>query len=74
MLSLLVCHSFCLSVNMSTFSPVPDYIKSTVTTIWAIHQDERPGDILAFLTGQVCDTDVLIHYLGCANFHWQRNL
>ncbi|XP_062501947.1 probable ATP-dependent RNA helicase DHX35 isoform X2 [Corticium candelabrum] len=35
-----------------SYYPVPDYIKSTVSTIWAIHQDERPGDILAFLTGQ----------------------
>jgi ATP-dependent RNA helicase DDX35 len=35
-----------------SYYPVPDYVKSTVSTIWAIHTDERPGDILAFLTGQ----------------------
>lgn len=35
------------------FSPVPDYIKSTVETVMKIHQTEGDGDILAFLTGQV---------------------
>ncbi|XP_077982513.1 putative ATP-dependent RNA helicase DHX35 [Glandiceps talaboti] len=33
-------------------SPVPDYIKETVDTIFKIHKTEPSGDILAFLTGQ----------------------
>ncbi|KAG8513345.1 putative ATP-dependent RNA helicase DHX35 [Galemys pyrenaicus] len=37
---------------MFLFSPVPDYIKSTVETVMKIHQTEGDGDILAFLTGQ----------------------
>jgi ATP-dependent RNA helicase DDX35 len=32
--------------------PCPDYIKETVSTIMKIHRKEKPGDILAFLTGQ----------------------
>lgn len=32
--------------------PVPNYITSTVYTIMNIHKNEKPGDILAFLTGQ----------------------
>ncbi|XP_069508390.1 probable ATP-dependent RNA helicase DHX35 isoform X2 [Ambystoma mexicanum] len=36
-----------------TQSPVPDYMKSTVETVMKIHQTEKEGDILAFLTGQV---------------------
>ncbi|XP_078508280.1 putative ATP-dependent RNA helicase DHX35 isoform X1 [Lissotriton helveticus] len=35
-----------------TQSPVPDYMKSTVETVMKIHQTEKDGDILAFLTGQ----------------------
>lgn len=34
-------------------SPVPDYLKATVDTITRIHHQEKEGDILAFLTGQV---------------------
>ena len=30
-----------------------DYIMSTVDTVLAIHRDQPPGDILAFMTGQV---------------------
>ncbi|XP_014676096.1 PREDICTED: probable ATP-dependent RNA helicase DHX35 [Priapulus caudatus] len=33
-------------------SPVPDYVKATMETILKIHKHEKPGDILAFLTGQ----------------------
>eukprot|EP00058_Branchiostoma_floridae_P019398 XP_002604888.1 hypothetical protein BRAFLDRAFT_264370 [Branchiostoma floridae] len=33
-------------------SPVPDYAKATVDTIVKIHEGEKAGDILAFLTGQ----------------------
>jgi ATP-dependent RNA helicase DDX35 len=32
--------------------PVPNYIDTTVETVLAIHKQEPPGDILAFLTGQ----------------------
>ncbi|XP_065827461.1 probable ATP-dependent RNA helicase DHX35 [Oscarella lobularis] len=35
-----------------TYCPTPDYVKAIVTTIWAIHQEESPGDVLAFVTGQ----------------------
>ncbi|XP_070574993.1 probable ATP-dependent RNA helicase DHX35 [Ptychodera flava] len=35
-----------------TISPVPDYIKEMVDTIFKIHKEEPAGDILAFLTGQ----------------------
>uniref|UniRef100_A0A8C9FBL1 DEAH-box helicase 35 n=1 Tax=Pavo cristatus TaxID=9049 RepID=A0A8C9FBL1_PAVCR len=37
---------------LTRYSPVPDYIKSTVETAMKIHQMENDGDILAFLTGQ----------------------
>lgn len=33
-------------------SPCPDYVRGTVETILKIHKKEKPGDILAFLTGQ----------------------
>ncbi|XP_055531073.1 probable ATP-dependent RNA helicase DHX35 [Wyeomyia smithii] len=32
--------------------PCPDYVKGTVDTVMKIHRNEKPGDILAFLTGQ----------------------
>ncbi|XP_030068758.1 putative ATP-dependent RNA helicase DHX35 [Microcaecilia unicolor] len=35
-----------------TQSPVPDYVKCTVETVMKIHQTEKDGDVLAFLTGQ----------------------
>lgn len=35
-------------------SPVPDYVKATVETVMKIHETEDDGDVLAFLTGQVC--------------------
>ncbi|XP_063980646.1 probable ATP-dependent RNA helicase DHX35 [Diachasmimorpha longicaudata] len=31
--------------------PVPDYVKGVVDTALKIHENEEPGDILAFLTG-----------------------
>ncbi|XP_060582526.1 probable ATP-dependent RNA helicase DHX35 [Ruditapes philippinarum] len=34
-----------------TIDPVPDYIKATVDTIVKLHRNEKPGDVLAFLTG-----------------------
>ena len=41
-------------LNVSFFcSPVPNYIKTTVETVMAVHKNEPSGDILAFLTGQV---------------------
>ncbi|KAK2152383.1 hypothetical protein LSH36_330g06039 [Paralvinella palmiformis] len=35
-----------------SLNPVPDYRKATVETVMKIHRSERPGDVLAFLTGQ----------------------
>ena len=32
--------------------PVANYMISTVKTVLAIHREEGPGDVLAFLTGQ----------------------
>ena len=32
--------------------PVANYMMSTVKTVLAIHREEGPGDVLAFLTGQ----------------------
>lgn len=32
--------------------PCPDYVQETVNTALKIHKKEKPGDILAFLTGQ----------------------
>ena len=34
-------------------SPVPDYKRATVDTVMRIHFNEKPGDVLAFLTGMV---------------------
>lgn len=33
-------------------APCADYVKETVATIMKIHRGDRPGDILAFVTGQ----------------------
>ncbi|KAJ6825484.1 pre-mRNA-splicing factor ATP-dependent RNA helicase DEAH10 [Iris pallida] len=35
-----------------TYHPEPDYLEATLITIFQIHLEEGPGDILAFLTGQ----------------------
>ncbi|CAL5037269.1 unnamed protein product [Urochloa decumbens] len=35
-----------------TYQPEPDYLDATLVTIFQIHLEEGPGDILAFLTGQ----------------------
>ena len=35
-----------------SLDPIPDYVKGTVETAVKIHQNEREGDILAFLTGK----------------------
>ena len=32
--------------------PVANYVMATVKTVLAIHREEGPGDVLAFLTGQ----------------------
>ena len=32
--------------------PVPNYLTATVETVLSIHREGRPGDVLAFLTGQ----------------------
>lgn len=39
--------------------PCPDYVKETVNTIMKIHEKEKSGDILAFLTGQEEVMDVV---------------
>eukprot|EP00117_Sycon_ciliatum_P038968 scpid50983/ scgid28870/ Probable ATP-dependent RNA helicase DHX35; DEAH box protein 35 len=33
-------------------SPVSDYVKASVTTVYGIHKEQGPGDVLVFLTGQ----------------------
>lgn len=35
-----------------SIDPVPDYVKATMETVMKIHRGEKPGDVLAFLTGQ----------------------
>ncbi|KAL9420589.1 hypothetical protein AB3S75_038205 [Citrus x aurantiifolia] len=35
-----------------TLYPEPDYLDATLITIFQVHLDEAPGDILVFLTGQ----------------------
>lgn len=40
-------------------NPCPDYVKETVNTIMKIHEKEKAGDILAFLTGQEEVMDVV---------------
>ncbi|KMZ59607.1 putative ATP-dependent RNA helicase [Zostera marina] len=35
-----------------TFQPEPDYLDAAMITIFQVHLDEEPGDILVFLTGQ----------------------
>ncbi|KNC79661.1 hypothetical protein, variant [Sphaeroforma arctica JP610] len=35
-----------------TIEPQQDYVDSVFVTVLQIHQDEKPGDILVFLTGQ----------------------
>ncbi|XP_073013708.1 pre-mRNA-splicing factor ATP-dependent RNA helicase DEAH10 [Typha latifolia] len=35
-----------------TYQPEPDYLDATLISIFQVHMEEGPGDILAFLTGQ----------------------
>ncbi|KAL0908446.1 hypothetical protein M5K25_022941 [Dendrobium thyrsiflorum] len=46
-----------------TYQPEPDYVDATLITIFQIHLDDSPGDILAFLTGQeeIELVDMLVH-------------
>lgn len=37
---------------MYTHRPVPNYLTASVETVLALHREEKPGDILVFLTGQ----------------------
>ncbi|XP_076470144.1 putative ATP-dependent RNA helicase DHX35 isoform X2 [Babylonia areolata] len=34
-----------------SIDPLPDYVKGTVDTVMKIHFNEKPGDVLVFLTG-----------------------
>ena len=34
--------------------PCSDYVKMAVRTVTQIHMNEAPGDVLVFMTGQVC--------------------
>nr|XP_010917350.1 pre-mRNA-splicing factor ATP-dependent RNA helicase DEAH10 isoform X2 [Elaeis guineensis]XP_010917351.1 pre-mRNA-splicing factor ATP-dependent RNA helicase DEAH10 isoform X2 [Elaeis guineensis]XP_029119434.1 pre-mRNA-splicing factor ATP-dependent RNA helicase DEAH10 isoform X2 [Elaeis guineensis]XP_029119435.1 pre-mRNA-splicing factor ATP-dependent RNA helicase DEAH10 isoform X2 [Elaeis guineensis] len=49
-----------------TYQPEPDYIDATLITIFQIHLEEGPGDILAFLTGQeeIEAVERLVHERG----------
>ncbi|KAM0858309.1 hypothetical protein ACQ4PT_047911 [Festuca glaucescens] len=38
--------------TLYTYQPESDYLDATLVTIFQIHLEEGPGDILAFLTGQ----------------------
>ncbi len=49
----------------SVSSPVPDYVKATVETVMKIHETEDDGDVLAFLTGQVCVRRVCVCVCVC---------
>ncbi|PHU03521.1 hypothetical protein BC332_28772 [Capsicum chinense] len=42
--------------------PVSDYVRAAISTVMSIHDQERMGDILVFLTGQD-DIDAAIHLL-----------
>ncbi|XP_050224765.1 probable pre-mRNA-splicing factor ATP-dependent RNA helicase DEAH9 isoform X3 [Mercurialis annua] len=42
--------------------PIADYVRATVSTILSIHDQEPPGDILVFLTGQD-DIDAAVQLL-----------
>ncbi|KAL8616322.1 ATP-dependent RNA helicase [Nucella lapillus] len=42
--------------------PLPDYVKGTVDIVMKIHFNEKPGDILAFLTGME-EVDTVVHRL-----------
>lgn len=46
-----------------TYQPEPDFLEATLITIFQIHLEEGPGDILAFLTGQeeIESVERLIH-------------
>lgn len=48
---------------LHTYQPEPDYLDATLITIFQIHLEEGPGDILAFLTGQeeIESVERLIH-------------
>ncbi|WAR12042.1 DHX35-like protein, partial [Mya arenaria] len=48
------------------FSPVPDYVKATVETIVKIHNNEKQGDVLAFLTGMV---SAIVGFVKIKNYH-----
>lgn len=32
--------------------PTPDYVRKAAETVWSIHMQQTPGDILVFLTGR----------------------
>lgn len=46
-----------------TYHSEPDYVEATLTTIFQVHLEEGPGDVLAFLTGQeeIESVERLIH-------------
>lgn len=46
-----------------TYHPEPDYVDATLITIFQIHLEDGPGDILAFLSGQeeIELVDMLVH-------------
>lgn len=42
--------------------PVSDYVQASLDTVLAIHDNEPPGDVLVFLTGQE-EIDTLVTLL-----------
>lgn len=51
--------------------PAPDYLQAAVSTVLSIHDQEPPGDILVFLTGQE-DIDAAVQLLS-EETHTSRN-
>ena len=45
--------------------PTPDYIKSSVDSVFAIHAAEPKGDILVFLTGQEEASSIGTYIIQC---------
>ncbi|EDV25961.1 uncharacterized protein TRIADDRAFT_24419, partial [Trichoplax adhaerens] len=56
-----------------TADPVPDYIKAAVDTVFKIHQNEKRGDILVFLTGQE-EVETAVNMTNDYNHQLQQKL
>ena len=52
-----------------TEAPVANYLHAALDAIYNIHRTEPRGDILVFLTGQVCQTSVTVARVFTHKFH-----